>query len=383
MSGDHSKGPRANPFLKNAWYAAAWSYEVEKALFERTIIGESILFYRKRDNSAVAISNTCPHRYSPLHLGTLVEDVVECAYHGLRYDGTGQCVRNPHGDGRIPEKMRARAYPLVEVHNLLWIWMGDPALADPGAIPDFSCHADPNYPSVQGVIEMQGYYELITDNLMDLSHVEFLHRGILGSDAIKRGQHELLQSGTTVWSNRWCPDGLAPPAWDHMFKDYGKPVDHWLYMRWDAPCHMLLDVGITPTGRPRGEGIWMYGTDILTPKDENATYYYWGVSRDHDKDSAEMDEIWTQAIKTAFGTQDKPMIEAQHAMLRSIGAHDIDDVDPVLLPMDSATVRCRRILDELRLADGERLPDPRNQPLTELVRKEREAEYEGKIAPVV
>ena len=71
MSSDHNKAPRANPFLKNAWYAAAWSCEVEKALFERTIIGESILFYRKRDNSAVAISNTCPHRYSPLHLGDL------------------------------------------------------------------------------------------------------------------------------------------------------------------------------------------------------------------------------------------------------------------------------------------------------------------------
>jgi len=370
-------------FLKNAWYVAAWSYEVKKELFERTIIGESILFYRKENNQAVAINNACPHRYSPLHLGTLMGDVVECKYHGLRYDGTGRCVHNPHGDGRIPGKMCTRAYPLEEVHGMLWIWMGDPALADPATIPDFSCHTNPDYPSVQGMIEMHGNYELITDNLMDLSHVEFLHKGILGSDAIKRGEHELLQDGTSVWSNRWCPDGLAPPAWDHMFKDYGKPVDHWLYMRWDAPAHMLLDVGITPTGRPRDEGIWMYGTDILTPKNETSTYYYWGVARSHDKDSAEMDKIWTGAIETAFGTQDKPMIEAQQGMLDSLGVTDLDEVDPVLLPMDSATVRCRRIMDKLRGQDGVTLPDPRNPALTDLVRKANAEEYNGRVVPVV
>ena len=373
----------SKPFLKNAWYAATWSYEVKKELFERTIIGESILFYRKENNQAVAINNTCPHRYSPLHLGTLMGDVVECKYHGLRYDSTGRCVHNPHGDGKIPEKMCTRAYPLEEIHNMLWIWMGDPALADPATIPDFSCQSDPDYPSVEGVIEMHGNYELITDNLMDLSHVEFLHKGILGSEAIKRGEHELLQDGTTVWSNRWCPDGLAPPAWDHMFKDYGKPVDHWLYMRWDAPAHMLLDVGITPTGRPRSEGIWMYGTDILTPKDQTSTYYFWGVARDHDKDNDEMGKIWTSAIEVAFGTQDKPMIEAQQGMLESLGVTDLDEVDPVLLPMDSATVRCRRVLDRLRREDGTRIPDPRNPALTDLVRKANAAEYNGVIVPVV
>ena len=373
----------AKPFLKNAWYAAAWSYEVKKELFERTIIGESILFYRKENNQAVAINNTCAHRYSPLHMGILMGDVVECAYHGLRYDSSGRCVHNPHGDGKIPEKMCTRAYPLEETHNMLWIWMGEPAQANPATIPDFSCHTDPNYPSVQGMIEMHGNYELITDNLMDLSHAEFLHKGILGSDAIKRGQHELLQDGTTVWSNRWCPDGLAPPAWDHMFNDYGKPVDHWLYMRWDAPCHMLLDVGVAPKGRPRNEGIWVYGTDILTPKNETSTYYYWGIARSHDKDSADIDEKWTHAIKIAFGTQDKPMIEAQQNMLESLGVVDLDEVDPVLLPMDSATVRCRRVLDRLRREDGVKLPDPRNPALTDLIRKAEFEEYNGKIVPVV
>lgn len=351
-------------FLRNAWYVAAWSEEVGAGLFERTVIGESLLLFRKPDGSPVALTNMCPHRFAPLNLGTLADGVVECPYHGLRFDARGTCVHNPHGDGHIPAKARLRSYPVVERHAMLWVWMGDDALADPAGIPDFSCHTDPRFPRVGGVIEMHAQYELITDNLMDLTHVEFVHRGILGSDAIKRGAHEIVQNGTTVYSNRWCPDGLAPPAWDMMMGHYGKPVDHWLNMRWDAPAHMLLDVGITPTGKSRDEGIWVYGTDILTPRDERSTWYFWGVCRSHDVDNPAVSEAWTRAIDAAFAGQDKPIIEAQQRMM---GTRTFEELDPVLLGTDSGPMRCRRLLRKLIDAQpGGALPEPRNPPLSTL-----------------
>jgi len=370
-------------FLRNAWHAATWSDEVGQALFERTIAGRSILFFRDDNDEPVALDNACPHRSAPLHMGKLHGSIVECPYHGLRYDSSGACVHNPHGNGKIPARMRARRYPLVERHEMLWIWLGDPEHADPATIPDFSCHSDPRFPTVKGTIEMNGYYELITDNLMDLTHVQFLHEGILGSDAIARGEHGVHQAGTTVWSNRWCPNGLAPPAWDKLFKDYGKPVDHWLYMRWDAPAHMLLDVGITPVGRPREAGIWMYGTDILTPKDAHSTYYFWGVSRSHDQDDPTYDRIWTEAIETAFGQQDKPMIEAQQRLIHQRGGEDIDDVEPIFLPTDAGPVRVRRLLRELLQAQAEGsggIPDPRNPELERLIAESR---YSDRVEPVV
>jgi phenylpropionate dioxygenase-like ring-hydroxylating dioxygenase large terminal subunit len=372
----------SKPFLRNAWYVAAWSYEVGAELFERTIIGESILIFRKSDGTAVAMSNACPHRFAPLHLGKLENDVVECPYHGLRYDSTGHCVLNPHGNGKIPSRARTKTYPLVELHAMLWIWMGADALADPATIPDFSCQTDERFPTVAGVIEMHANYELIADNLMDLTHVEFLHEGILGSDAIKAGAHEISQSGTTLYSNRWCPDGLAPPAWNMMFNNYNKPVDHWLYMRWDAPAHMLLDVGITPTGRPREEGIWMYGTDILTPKDETSTHYFWGASRSYGHGDPQADKQWEEAITVAFGEQDKPLIEAQQRMLTMHGATDIDGVDAVLLPSDSGPTRARKILADLRKVNESAPPTPRNPSLSELVANSA-GHYAGKVTPVV
>ncbi len=365
-------------FLRNAWYVAAWSNEVGSGLFERTILGESVLLFRQPDGAPVAVSNMCPHRFAPLHMGRIVDGAVQCPYHGLRFDTRGACVHNPHGDGHIPAKARLRNYPIVERHDMLWIWTGEHALADPAGIPDFSCHTDPRFPTSGGVIEMRAHYELVTDNLMDLTHAEFVHEGILGSDAIARGQHEVIQRGTTVYSNRWCPDGLAPPAWDAAFGHYGKPVDHWLYMRWDAPAHMLLDVGVTPVGRPRDEGVWVYGTDILTPKDENSTWYFWGISRSHDVDNPAVGEAWERAIDAAFGGQDKPMLEAQARMM---AGRTFDELDPVLLKSDSGPMRCRRLLAKLIAErDGGTVPQPVNPALADLFTQQRQS---VPVAPVI
>jgi len=366
--------------LSNMWYVGAWSNEIkDQALFERTIAGVSLVMFRQKDNEIAVINNMCPHRFAPLSMGKLVGDTVECRYHGLRFDASGQCVHNPHGQGNIPAKACVDSYPAVERHDMIWIWMGDPTLADPDQIPDFSCHTSAQFPTVCGVIEMEANYELITDNLMDLSHVEYVHEGILGSDAIKCGEHEVIQSGTTVYSNRWCPDGLAPPAWDAMFGHYGKSVDHWLYIRWDAPAHMLLDVGITPTGTPRNNGIWMYGTNILTPKDDNSTHYFWAVSRSYRIDDPAAGAEWEGAIKAAFVGQDKPMIEGQARMMNG---RTVNELEPVLLTTDSASVRCRRIVTQLQ--ESSEAAKPAHNLLSTLLHEhDDKAEQMKKIVPVV
>ncbi|WP_043285941.1 aromatic ring-hydroxylating dioxygenase subunit alpha [Paraburkholderia oxyphila] len=339
-------------FLRNAWYVVAWCTDIKRELFERTVINESLVLYRTSENKVVCLSNRCPHRFAPLHLGRIVDDRVECGYHGLVFDGSGRCTHNPHGDHKIPQAACVQSYLVEERHNLVWIWMGNKDLADPSKIPDFSCLTDTlKFSSVVGAIEMNANYELITDNLMDLSHVEYVHRGILGSDAISRGKTEVIDEGATLHSNRWCPDGLAPPAWDAMFGNYGKHVDHWLNMRWNAPAHMLLDVGITPTGKHRDDGIWMLGTDILTPSTEEKTFYFWGVSRAYALDDPAAGEAWVAAIDGAFSGQDKPMLEAQQRM---IGNRDLWELNPVLIPADAGAVRARRKLAALIAAESAR-----------------------------
>ena len=148
---------------------------------QRTIIDEPIVLYRKTDGTVAAITDQCSHRFAPLSRGKVCGDHLECPYHGLQFGADGQCVVNPHGSGRITPQLHLRAYPLVERHTLLWIWMGDQP-ANPDLIPDFS-HLDEGAPGIVSkrdwmVIDVD--YRLMADNLLDLSHVNFLHEGLLG-----------------------------------------------------------------------------------------------------------------------------------------------------------------------------------------------------------
>jgi phenylpropionate dioxygenase-like ring-hydroxylating dioxygenase large terminal subunit len=351
------------PFVRNLWYMAAFAEEVGRELMSRTICNAPILLYRKEDGQAVAMGNRCPHRFAPLNMGKLKGDSVECPYHGLIFNADGKGVHNPHGHGHIPAGCGVPAYPLVERHGLIWLWFGDPDCLDYSSIPDFSCLTDDvHFRTVKGLITMAAHYELITDNLVDLSHVEYLHKGILGSEAIKRGKHKVKQTGMTVQSDRWCADGLAPPAWDLMFGNYGKPVDHWLNMRWDPPAHMLLDVGVTPVGKSRDEGIWVYGTDIITPETETTSHYFWGVSRAYELHNPAADDMWIGAIEGAFTGQDKPMLEAVQRMM---GSNTFETMRPIFLEPDTGALRCRRIISDLLKKEAARLlPPAAEAPIT-------------------
>ena len=78
-------------YIKNCWYVAAWDHELlGDALLQRTICGQSLVFYRRQDGAPVALDNRCCHRHAPLHMGRKEGDCVRCMYHGIRYDATGR-----------------------------------------------------------------------------------------------------------------------------------------------------------------------------------------------------------------------------------------------------------------------------------------------------
>src|SRR5207253_1262390 len=117
-------------------------------------------------------------------------------------------------------------------------------------------------------------YEYATDNLLDLSHIEFLHVGTFaGRGVIFKGKHSVEQVGNQLQSNWWMPDVPAPAGFDRVLNS--KIADHWLDMRWDAPASHYLQVGATLPGRPREEGAVMHQAHILTPSDVGEAHYFW------------------------------------------------------------------------------------------------------------
>ena len=140
-------------YLRNAWYMAGWDYEISRDMIARKILDTHVLLYRKEDGSAVAMSNLCPHRFAPLHKGRLIGDTVECPYHGLQFDCTGQCTYNPHphGQGKIPPRARLDQYPVAEKYGGVWVWMGENE-PDESLLPDYHYITDTeHYRTIRGV----------------------------------------------------------------------------------------------------------------------------------------------------------------------------------------------------------------------------------------
>ncbi|CAN5689781.1 aromatic ring-hydroxylating dioxygenase subunit alpha [soil metagenome] len=328
-------------FLRNTWYACATAAELSDNLLPRTLLGEPIVFYRKRDGTAVALRDRCPHRFVPLHIGKIVDDNVQCGYHGLQFNGSGQCVRSPF-DARIAKIAKVQAYPLEERYSMLWIWMGDPALADPGMIPDFGCLVDPRRKQVSGYTRVQANYELVVDNLADLSHASFLHGSFIAQEGLDRATHKVVEEAGSVYSKFWYPEALIPPLFGAYYEDRQAIVDRWSEIRWDAPCSVLLWAGVTPPGRQRSDGIDLFGVHLLAPETEHSTHYFYCHCRGFKLADPATDELVMNWQQVAFHEQDKPMLNAQQRAMGDVT--DLMSLKPLLLATDAGAVRIRKSL---------------------------------------
>src|SRR6185312_312584 len=264
-------------YLRNAWYLAAWSSEVRAGeLFQRHPLDEPLVLYRRKDGTPVALQDRCPHRFAPLHMGKLVDDVVQCLYHGLRFDSGGQCVRNPHGP--VPNAARVRQFPVIERYSALWIWMGDPARADPELIVPFDFMVPQQWHVGTGHLLIQANSELETDNILDLSHIEFLHP-LFASEAVRAAQVESQQDGETVWCKRFMVRDDPPDFIRAGFQiPPGELVDRWLDVRWNAPATMALYAGGVTSGKPRESGMVVQQAHVFTPETATTTHYFYSIS---------------------------------------------------------------------------------------------------------
>jgi phenylpropionate dioxygenase-like ring-hydroxylating dioxygenase large terminal subunit len=333
-------------YLRNTWYVAARSEEVTDQLFPRTLLDVPVVLFRDSAGQVRALLDRCPHRFAPLSMGQLRDDdTIECRYHGLCFDLSGACVFNPHGKGHTPKAASVDRYPVTELHGYVWIWMGNAEAADPSLVPVLGAVPGPGaLGTARGYLRTAANYELLTDNLMDLSHVGFLHGGGLGDASFGSGDVTVTTESDTVCQRIWVADRPPAPFYAAGLPDPTAHVDHWMDMRWHAPAIMLLDVGITAVGEPREAGAGGYALHVITPETATTSHYFWTIWRTYDLENAAMTEHATQAALFAFQQQDKPVIEAQQSRL---GDQDFWAMKPVVLPTDAAAVLVRRQLAKL------------------------------------
>lgn len=338
-------------FLRNCWYVAAWDYEVTTNLFTRKILGETVLFYRRADRKVVALADRCCHRRAPLSIGRREGDCVRCMYHGMLFGPDGRCVEIP-GQDVIPKKAKVHAYPVEERHRWIWIWMGDPEKADPSLIPDTRWVDDPDWKGTPpGYLNFRSNYELLNDNLLDFSHLAYVHLSTLGGSetyAQLKPEIEVLDRGIRI--SRWLYD-FAPPPFVARLLPAGN-VDRWNDYDFLVPGILIMNSGFAPAGSGAKQGnragaIEFRSCQAVTPETENTTHYFFSQPRNFANDDPITDRMLDTALRTAF-KEDLDMIEAQQKRWE-----ESSDDEMVLINADVALVQFRRIMDRLRLEERE------------------------------
>jgi vanillate O-demethylase monooxygenase subunit len=324
-------------FLLNTWYMFAWEEELKDSFLSRTILGVKVMIYRASSGEVVALQDRCPHRFAPLSLGSREGDNVACAYHGLTFDKTGACVRNPYADV-IPSNCRIDAYPVACRNTAIWIWMGDPAKANANSIPDLPFLEQPG--NLRRALHLNADYRLVLDNLMDLTHIEYIHRKTFGGQGvIFKGKYSATQEGDKVRAY-WDMPNLDAPAWaKELFKIDGT-VDQWFDAVWHPASVIALEIGLKRHGLTRNEGLVYASSDAhaITPATANTCHYFfnWPPS------DVKPEEMFGGRLPIEH--EDVPIIEAVQESMREA---EFWSQKPVILHVDAGAVRVRRRLARL------------------------------------
>jgi vanillate O-demethylase monooxygenase subunit len=339
-------------FLRNCWYVAAWDHELSQGTpIARTVIGEPLVLFRGADGRALAWEDRCLHRHAPLSKGRVEGDGLRCLYHGLAFDGQGRCRHAP-GSGPVPGG-RVRTFPLALRSSWLWVWMGDPALADPALIPEAFGLDDASWTMRAGQIDYAANYLLINDNLCDLSHVDFVHADTLSaatgggwSDEMPRIQQ--LDRGIRV--ERWFTARPASPTNPSL-------VDTWSTYDFLAPGVFVMTNKSYPHGQAEHDGLRAPSAkpmthrieqQAVTPIDERRTRYFFATGFESANLPSKLIEGIFATIMAAFA-EDREMIEGQQRIWDATPA----GTPMTFLPQDKGPAMMRRTLERLVRREAE------------------------------
>jgi phenylpropionate dioxygenase-like ring-hydroxylating dioxygenase large terminal subunit len=333
--------------LKDNWYVAAWSAELEPGTpLARRVCNQALVLFRTASGALAALEDRCIHRGMPLSQGGECEsEIIRCPYHGLEFNAQGICTKIP-GLEQIPGAARVIAFPVIERDAMIWVWVGAADRADPEQVPSYSYHSDPAWVWTRDTLMVEAGWLLLTDNLLDLSHLQYVHRKTIGGDPTEdaRAQLSVTREGDRVFIARWLLDMAAPPFHKQMC-GFGGNIDRWQEIEF-RPGFIQFYSGATDAntgardGRRNG-GMHLRHLHCITPETETRTRYLFSVARNFRVGDAALTQRMQQLAVATF-LEDQTLLEAQQRRLA-------EDRNRALLDTsnDVGTVHARRIATEM------------------------------------
>ena len=341
-------------YLKNAWYVAGWERDLDDGLLARTICEEPIVLFRCENGKVGALEDRCCHRSAPLSFGRLKNNEVECGYHGLRFDKTGQCTAIPT-QNLVPPGARVRSYPALIKNRWIWVWMGDVNKADKEHIPNYFFLDSPEWATIEDYFYIECNYQAYIDIQLDQSHSPFVHPDTLGNPAKLKVKPKVTREERALRCERLFPDDIPPPLWAEAAKIEGKG-DSWNRWIYNPPATIMFDVGAAQSGTGAFEGnfdhsIRIHNAHAITPETATTTHHFWSSARDFGIGDPQTEKE-VSIIRKVF-REDVAICEAQQRTINKFpGAPQID------VAMDHPTIQARNLLEKLIKEETQNLQQP-------------------------
>lgn len=337
------------PAPRNVWYMGAWSHEVSGQPLARRILDTPVVFFRGEDGRAAALQDRCCHRAAPLSLGRVQGNSIQCGYHGLCFDAAGLCVRVP-GQDIIPPAARVQSYPVAEHDGAIWIWMGDPTQADAAKAPRFPRHSDPSW-HWRGVhFGYAAAYSLLYDNLLDLTHVGYIHPNTIGGNEDDHSAAEMQVERTEHGAKgvRWMRD-VEPPAAYQALRPFPGRIDRCQVMRFQ-PGLITISVIAHETGRLKDDsdaldGYESHGFHAVTPETSTRCHYFWSVGVPERFMQPGLLDKKIELTRITF-EEDRAVLEAQQRNMQ-----EFKGVPVVSIRSDALSIAARRVWSSLSAAE--------------------------------
>lgn len=245
--------------LADEWYVACRSSALGRRPIARTIVGRPLVLFRAANGRAAALDDRCAHRNAPLSLGRRVAGTLECAYHGWRFDERGRCREVPGlVGGEIPPAAVVASHPTIERQGLVWTSLGTPPAERMPFV--FRLLGEPGYASARIDAEVESSLVGTLENVLDVLHTSFLHRGLFrGGErraitATLRGRPD---GAEVVYEGEPRPSGIAARLLsledgivEHVDR-FVLPSIAEVEYRLGASAHLLVSSALTPVAERR------------------------------------------------------------------------------------------------------------------------------------
>lgn len=331
----------ARNYPYNCWWVAAFRTEVGRTLLSRWMLDTPVLLYRTEAGEVVAMEDRCPHRQAPLSLGELRGDEVQCGYHGFRFGANGRCTHVPTMGA--PPPISAEIYPTREVGPFVWIYLGDPAVIDDVPAPyHLEWPGDAKFGVRSGHIEIGANYLLLKENVLDLSHLGYVHAKSFGITDWSSPPEVSTEGETVSYCQRFIEKPLPAGYALALGLEPGIIWNRETYGSFVSPALQISAVDMRnpkeADGPPMGRVRFCHAT---TPVNQHAMHYFYMFGRDHAIGDEPLD-AFAKIIKIGFA-EDQAMLEAIQSFASRTPRRGSSGERSV--KADSAGVQARRMID--------------------------------------